>query len=114
MSVGGTTHSFSLGTLRIKPVAEIKFLGLRITNKGNFLPWRDNFNTGMHSVKGALARAGLGNLPLALVKGILLRTVPALMYGCEIWSCSWLTQVLRGEASPYKHPRLNIVIDFIK
>lgn len=100
--------------MTVKPVKEIKFLGLKITDKGHFLPWREDFNTGMHSVKGALARVGLGNLPLALVKGLLLRTVPALLYGCEIWCCGWINSVLKGEASPYKYPRINIVIDFIK
>jgi hypothetical protein len=89
-------------------------LGIKITNKGNFLPWRKEFNTNMYSVKGALVRAGLGTLPLALVKGLLLRTVPALLYGCEIWACSWLSSVLKGEESPFKHPRFNIVIDFLK
>lgn len=114
LSVGGTNQSFMLGSLRIKPVSEFKFLGLKITNQGHFLPWRDDFQKGMHSVKGALARVGLGNLPLALVKGLLLRTVPALLYGCEIWCCHWLVSVLKGDSSPYIHPRLNIVLDFMK
>jgi hypothetical protein len=89
-------------------------LGLKITSNGHFLPWRDDYTTLMFSIKNSLARAGLGSLPMALIKGLSIRVIPALLYGCEIWCISWLAKVFKGIESPYKHPRLKIVLDFIK
>ena len=36
------------------------------------------------------------------------------MYGAEIWACSWLASVLKGQQSPYTCHNLNQVVDFFR
>ena len=81
---------------------------------GKFLPWRDDFTKQLYGVRGRLAAAGLGVLPVALFKGLFIKVVPAILYGCEVWALGWLADVLDKGASPFVHDRLNIVISFIK
>ena len=92
----------------------MRYLGIKISSKGTFLPWRDDFTKNMYGIKNRLTQAGLGSLPTALVKALFGRTVPAILYGCEIWGIKWILDVLDGKASPYVHDRLNIVVNFIK
>ena len=89
-------------------------MGLRVTRRGKILPWRTDFTTSLYGIKGRLVSAGLGNLPIALSKALLVKVVPAVLYGCEIWGIHWLAAVVTGEQSPYKHPRLDLVISFLK
>jgi hypothetical protein len=51
---------------------------------------------------------------VAVVKGLTIKVLPAIMYGCEIWAIKWLDEVLLGEQSPFVHPRYNIVLGFLK
>jgi hypothetical protein len=73
----------------------MRFLGLKVTNTGGFLPWREEFVTGLYGLKGRLVQAGLGTLPAALCRAILVKIIPALLYGSEIWSVAWLAKVFR-------------------
>ena len=75
----------------------MRFLGIRVTSTGGFLPWREDFTKSMYGVKGRLTNAGLGSLPAALSRALQVKVLPAMLYGCEIWACSWLAEVLRGK-----------------
>lgn len=44
-----------------------------------------------------MAAAGLGNLPIALLKGLSVKVLPALLYGCEVWALNWLDEVVAGK-----------------
>jgi hypothetical protein len=68
--VGSNVKEVILGGHTIKTEEYLRFLGLKITNKGQFLPWRDEFTSSIFGVKGRLVQAGLGNLPIAMVKAI--------------------------------------------
>ena len=103
-----------LGGITISTVDSLRFLGIKITNKGDILPWRTDFTSSMYGITGRLKAAGLGNLPRALVSGLLLKVFPALLYGGEAWGVLWLSQVVRTGDSPYKWSRLAVVIDFLK
>jgi hypothetical protein len=70
-------------------------LGIKITNTGGFLPWREDFTSSLYGLKGRLVHAGLGTLPTAFCRAILIKIVPALLYGSEIWSIGWLAKVFR-------------------
>jgi hypothetical protein len=95
-------------------VNELKFLGLKVTSAGKFLPWRDDFTKQLYGVKGRLAASGLGHLPIALIKGLSIKVIPAILYGCEVWAMHWLDDVIYGKQSPFLNSRLNIVLNFIK
>ena len=58
--------------------------------------------------------AGLGTLPIALSKAMQVKAVPAVLYGCEMWGCTWLDEVLHGNESPYRHKRLNCIMHMLK
>jgi hypothetical protein len=68
----------------------------------------------MYSILGGLKAAGLGTLPTALVKGLTVKTIPAILYGCEIWAATWFAKAVKGSCSPFVHERLNIVVRFLK
>ena len=57
----------TLGNSDILLDKHLRFLGLKITNKGTFLPWQEEFTCSMYGLKGKLVSAGLGNLPVAMV-----------------------------------------------
>lgn len=48
----------------------MKFLGLKITKTGGFLPWREKFTPGLRTMKARLTSAGLGHIPAALSRAI--------------------------------------------
>lgn len=79
----------------VETVSSLRFLGIKITNTGGFLPWRDEFTTGLYGLKGRLTQAGLGTLPTALCRAIMIKIVPALLYGSEIWSVKWIARVFK-------------------
>ena len=104
-----------MGNCELELSETLRFLGLKITNTGTFSPWRDDFTCNMYGAKGKLTQAGLGNLPVAMVQALKLKTLPAVLYGCEIWALTWVSQVLGNTTiSPYKHPRLDIITNFLK
>ncbi len=103
-----------LGGHRVETSEHLRFLGLKVTNRGTFTAWRDDFTTSLYGVRGRLTVAGLGGVPGALVKGVCIKTVPAMMYGCEIWASTWVAAVLAGKQSPYKHIRFDEVTKFFK
>ena len=74
----------------LRAVPHLRFLGLKVKADGQFLPWRDNFDTSLYTVRGRPTAAGLGSLPVALVKAIQLKVLPALLYGCEVWGATWI------------------------
>lgn len=59
-----------LNGIKIKCVENMRFLGLKITNTGGFLPWRDSYSTTIYGIKGRLTAAGLGAVPSALSRAI--------------------------------------------
>lgn len=96
LTIGAKCNHVVLSGVSVKTVHEIKFLGLRVTSAGRFLPWRDEFTRSMYGIKGRLTNAGLGHLPVALIKGLCVRVVPAILYGCKIWAMRWLDDVISG------------------
>ena len=74
-----------LDGITIPTVDNLRFLGIKITDKGDVLPWRTDFTTSMYGITGRLKVAGLGNLPHAMLSGLLLKVFPTLLYGGEAW-----------------------------
>lgn len=70
MGIGDTPASVTLGSTTFMCEPNLRFLGLKITDKGHVLPWRDDFTAAAYGVKGRLIAAGLGNLPIALSKAM--------------------------------------------
>lgn len=85
MAIGTRTRKVHLGDQEIKVDPHLRFLGLKITSNASFLPWRDGFEVSMYATKGKLTAAGLGSLPIALIKALQVKVIPAILYGCEIW-----------------------------
>ena len=112
--IGNKQQSVTLNNLCLNTVDHLRFLGIKITNKGTILPWRTDFNSSLYGVTGRIKAAGLGSLPKAIISGLLLKVVPGLLYGCEAWGIPWLMSVLCQDASPYKWPRLSPLTDFLK
>jgi hypothetical protein len=45
LTIGTKCDSVTLSGVQVATVHELKFLGLRVTSTGRFLPWRDKFTT---------------------------------------------------------------------
>lgn len=102
-----------MGALSLKPAKSFRFLGVKVTQTGGFLPWRDSFDNTLFGLRGRLVQAGLGDLATALSRAIQIKVLPSLLYGCEIWAVSWLWGVILGSESPYSHPRMSPVVKFL-
>ncbi len=78
--------------LEIEPV--LRFLGVMITSDGRFAPWRDSFDRSLHTVVHRLARVGLSSMPIALLNGIFVLVMPALLFGAELWGIEHIYGIL--------------------
>ena len=104
--IGQKCTSVRLGSTVYTQVKELCFLGIKLTCIGHVEPWRTDVTTGIYGVRGRVVSAGLGDLPMALVKALQLKVIPAIVYGGEVWGIHWLAEVLRGKTSPYVSPHL--------
>ncbi len=68
--IGEKCGAVRLGEATYKPVKELRFLGVKLSNTGHFSPWRTDFTASMYGVKGRLAAAGMGDLPQALSRAL--------------------------------------------
>ena len=99
-------------TVVVEPV--LRFLGVMITSDGRFAPWRDVFDRSMHALLNRLTRVGLGYIPVALVNGLFVNVMPALLFGAELWGIAYIYGVLCNNKSPYACPYLEPVLGFLR
>lgn len=52
--IGESKKTVLMGDMVIDTVSSMRFLGLKVTNTGGFLPWRDAFDTSLYGLKGRL------------------------------------------------------------
>lgn len=79
-------------SLELQP--HLRFLGVKLLSTGSFAPWRDSFDWNITTLRARLTEVGLGNTPEAIMRGIFIKVLPALTFGCEIWGLSHVYSVL--------------------
>lgn len=79
----------------------LRFLGILITDEGAFAPWRDSFDSQIHTLTNRLRNVGISSNALALLRGMKLTVFPSLLFGCEIWGINWIYRVMFKKASVY-------------
>ena len=89
-------------------VLELRFLGVKVTNRASIAMWRDDNLLDSNPATGTAAvvcrkldALGLGSSPGALAHGASVRSVPAILYGSEVWGIPTLHSTALGRASPY-------------
>ncbi len=96
----GSQSSVSLGSISLPALSDITFLGLHITDKGVFLPGRDDMTKPSWALWSRLAATGLHAYPRAWVKAYQVFVQPAAAYGCELWAAVQSIKMLQGTKSP--------------
>ena len=92
----------------VRVVSELRFLGVKVTNRATIATWRDDNSPDSNPATGTAAAVcrkldalGLGSSPGALAHGASVRIVPAILYGSEVWGIPTLHSTVLGRASPY-------------
>ena len=68
----------------------------------------------VHRVCAQLKAVGLGDCPAALTKALLVKVIPSLLYGCEVWGLSELRAMVCAHKSPFLSDFLSLMLGTLK
>ena len=114
LPINSSLTELCIGSVVVPALSDIRFLGLRITCRGTFLPWRDSYDDVLYALDSRLTATGFGHHPAALMKALKISVLPAITFGAEIWALDYVYRVLFRFESPYKPARFSPLLLFLK
>jgi hypothetical protein len=95
LQVGGSRRrEITVNDTLVKVSPALKFLGIMVHNTASFTPWRDSFDSLLHTLGNNLRAIGLGATPAAWLKAIRIAVLPVILFGCEMWGIDEIYQVM--------------------
>lgn len=94
--------------------SQLRFLGVGITRTGALVPWKEAYNDRLHAIWNRLEMAGFGASPIPFSQAYKIFVQPAIFFGAELWGLEHLRDVMHKKKSPFVHPRMKPLLEFLK